>query len=207
VSSSAFARPQTTSTGGRREAIIDVAAQRFAQQGFHGVSMRDIAKANHSSVAALYNHFASKDELLLAVGERFFAVFIAHLERSASQSGDGLARFLSMLQVTFSDGCAYRDEYLTISRDNRHIAMTPELAPLVNARNSCVALWDRVLEDGIKDGSIRSGLDPAAVIWIVFCAVSGILDTNRAAEFSGVVTQDPFACLSELIVTGLAPRS
>ncbi|HEX4429699.1 MAG TPA: TetR/AcrR family transcriptional regulator [Frankiaceae bacterium] len=195
------------SGGGRRDAIIDVAADRFAQQGFHGVSMRDIAKANGSSVAALYNHFASKDDLLLAVGERFFSVFVDHLEAAAAGPGDGLSRFFSMVRITFSDGCTYRNEYLTISRDNRHVATVPELAPLVSARNACVAIWNRVLLEGIRDGSIQPGLDPAAVVWIVFSAVTGMVDVDRAAVFTGAFAQDPFRSLSALLQDGLKPRS
>jgi TetR/AcrR family transcriptional regulator, cholesterol catabolism regulator len=191
----------------RRDAIIDVAAERFAQQGFHGVSMRDIAKANGSSVAALYNHFASKDDLLLAVGERFFAVFTDHLESAATSPGDGLARLLLMVRVTFTDASGYGNEYLTISRDNRHIALTPELAPLINARNTCVTLWDQVLREGMQDGSIRADLDPPAVIWIVFSAVTGMVDVNRAKSFAGTFRQDPLQCLSDLLRTGLTPRS
>jgi TetR/AcrR family transcriptional regulator, cholesterol catabolism regulator len=199
--------PASRPSHGRRDAIIDVAAERFAQQGFHGVSMRDIAKANGSSVAALYNHFASKDDLLLAVGERFFSVFVQHLETTAAAPGDGLSRFLSMVRMTFSDGCTYRNEYLTISRDNRHVSTAPELAPLVNARNSCVAIWDRVLREGMQEGSIQPGLDPAAVIWIVFSAVTGMVDVDRAATFTGAFTQDPYRSLSTLLTEGLRPRS
>jgi len=191
----------------RRDAIIDVAAQQFAQQGFHGVSMRDIAKANGSSVAALYNHFSSKDDLLLAVGERFFSAFIGHLETTAAGPGDGLSRFVSMLRITLDDGCTYHNEYMTISRDNRHIAMASELAPLLHARNACVAIWDRVLRDGMQDGSIHPGLDPGAVIWIVFSAVTGMVDMDRAAAFTGAVTQDPFQSLSALLSHGLIPRT
>jgi AcrR family transcriptional regulator len=191
----------------RRDAIIDVAAERFAQQGFHGVSMRDIAKANGSSVAALYNHFASKDDLLLAVGQRFFAVFIDHLESAASRPGDGLTRILSMLRVTFTDASSYGNEYLTISRDNRHIALTAGLRPLIQARNTCVALWDRVLREGMQDGSIQAGRDPAAVLWIVFSAVTGMVDVNRSKSFAGTFREDPLQCLSGLLRDGLKPRS
>ncbi len=191
----------------RRDAIIDVAAERFAKQGFHGVSMRDIAKANGSSVAALYNHFASKDDLLLAVGERFFSVFTEHLESVAMRPGDGLDRFLSMVQVSFSDACTYGNEYLSISRDNRHIALTPQLAPLINARNACVALWDRVLREGMQDGSIQADLDPPAVIWIVFSAVTGMVDVGRAKSFAGMFREDPLRCLHDLFRDGLKPRN
>lgn len=206
MSSSNHVAGRPTSNASRRDEIIDVAAHQFALLGYHGVSMRDIAKAHNSSVAALYNHFDGKDDLLLAVGRRFFSVFIKHLEESAEGPGDGLTRLVDMLDTCYMDGCTFRNEFISISRDNRHIAMTPGLAPLVAARNACTGIWDRVLNEGMQDGSIRPGLDTAGVIWIVFCAMTGMLDDNRAAEFAGTVTEDPLQCLTQLLTDGLRPR-
>jgi TetR/AcrR family transcriptional regulator, cholesterol catabolism regulator len=192
--------PQS-SNGSRRDAIIDVAAQRFALEGFHGVSMRDIAKSNSSSVAALYNHFDSKDDLLLAVGNRFFGAFIPRLKQAADGTGDGLTRLLAMLRVSSLVGQAFKNELLSISRDSRHIAMTPVLAPLIASREACVTVWDRVLHQGMDDGSVRSGLDTDGVLWIVFSAITGIL-------VPGVddVSHDPLGCLTDLLTEGLRPR-
>ncbi|HEX4015297.1 MAG TPA: TetR/AcrR family transcriptional regulator [Frankiaceae bacterium] len=207
MSSSPLVPTNRAQNHNRRDAIIDVAAERFAQQGFHGVSMRDIARANGSSVAALYNHFASKDDLLLAVGERFFGSFIERLESVANRPGDGLTRFLSMLRVAFTDANRHGNEYLSISRDNRHIALTPELAPLIQSRNACVALWDRVLHEGMQDGSIQADLDPPAVIWIVFSTVTGMVDVTRAKSFAGIFREDPLQCIADLLRDGLRPRT
>jgi AcrR family transcriptional regulator len=192
-----------SSNGSRRDAIIDVAAERFALEGFHGVSMRDIAKSHRSSVAALYNHFDSKDDLLLAVGNRFFGAFIPRLKQAADGPGDGLSRLLAMLRVSSSVGEAYKNELLSISRDTRHIRMAPALAPLNAARDACVAIWDRVLKQGMEDGSVRAGLDTDGVLWIVFSAITGMLVPGVIDQ----VPQDPLRCLSDLLTEGLRPRS
>lgn len=203
VSSSTFDQFPPTVSSGRRDAIIDVAACCFARRGFHGVSMRDIAKANESSVATLYNHFTSKDDLLLAIGERFFTVFVPDLNQAVVGPGDGLTRILAMVKTTYDDGCAYRNEFLSLVHDRRHVGMTAELTPLVVARNTCVRLWHQVLEEGMKDGSIRPDVDPAAIVWIIFSAVTGILDENMASEFAGSVIQEPLVDLYALLTHGL----
>jgi len=98
-------------------------------------------------------------------------------------------------------GQAYKNELLSISRDSRHIAMTPVLAPLIASREACVTVWDRVLHQGMDDGSVRSGLDTDGVLWIVFSAITGIL-------VPGVddVSHDPLGCLTDLLTEGLRPR-
>ena len=51
----------------RREGVLDAAAELFAQNGYRGTSMRDIAKAVGMLPGSLYCHFPSKSALLLAV--------------------------------------------------------------------------------------------------------------------------------------------
>lgn len=58
----------------RRQQIIDVAAELFAERGYHGVSIADLGTALGLSGPALYKHFASKDallaEMLVGISER-----------------------------------------------------------------------------------------------------------------------------------------
>ena len=51
----------------RKRDVLDAAAALFAEQGYRGTSMRDIAKAVGMLPGSLYCHFPSKGELLLAV--------------------------------------------------------------------------------------------------------------------------------------------
>ncbi len=54
------------------ETILDIATTYFARYGYHGTSIRDIAKQVGISVATLYYHFESKDELYRRVFQRQF---------------------------------------------------------------------------------------------------------------------------------------
>jgi len=45
----------------RKQAILEAASPLFAQNGFHGTSVRDIARAADVSEALLYKHFPSKE--------------------------------------------------------------------------------------------------------------------------------------------------
>ena len=50
-----------------RQEILRSAHQLFLKNGFHGTSMRQIALEARIAVGGIYNHFASKDEIFLAV--------------------------------------------------------------------------------------------------------------------------------------------
>ena len=57
----------------RRQQILDIAAELFAERGFHGVSVVELGAACGITGPALYKHFSSKDamlaEMLVSISE------------------------------------------------------------------------------------------------------------------------------------------
>jgi AcrR family transcriptional regulator len=53
----------------RREDILTASLNLFAEKGFHGTSMRDIARAAHITEGLIYHYFASKRDLFRAIIE------------------------------------------------------------------------------------------------------------------------------------------
>src|SRR3989449_9464284 len=91
--------PEPTST---RDAILDAAERRFADRGFAGVSMREIAgEAGLKNQASLYHHFRHKRALYEAVLSRGIAPIIA-LVAESGKSGPGGER--GRLEPTEGDG-------------------------------------------------------------------------------------------------------
>jgi AcrR family transcriptional regulator len=54
---------------GTKEKIFDVAVDMFAERGYEGVSIRDIAKAVGIKESSVYKHYSSKDEILDSIFE------------------------------------------------------------------------------------------------------------------------------------------
>ena len=84
------AQPKQTDTRGTilREAVL-----LFAQTGYSGVSMRDIAGAVGISAAALYHHFPDKDALYLNAVQYAFADKAAGIREALNTTGSPEARF------------------------------------------------------------------------------------------------------------------
>ncbi|MET8181207.1 TetR/AcrR family transcriptional regulator [Streptomyces sp. NPDC005336] len=62
-----MARTAGSTAGVTRQRILDAANVLFAEQGYAGTSMRDIARHLGMTSAALYYHFPAKEELLSAL--------------------------------------------------------------------------------------------------------------------------------------------
>lgn len=56
---------------GTKLKIFESAAELFAKEGYHAVSMRQIAKNVDIKAASIYNHFESKEAILMAIYQYF----------------------------------------------------------------------------------------------------------------------------------------
>jgi AcrR family transcriptional regulator len=68
-----------------REKILDVALDLFTSEGFDGTSMRQIAARLHLTKPSIYYHFASKEEILLALHMRVHELSKQALARLSGQ--------------------------------------------------------------------------------------------------------------------------
>ena len=75
-----MARPRGQTRPGR-EVVLEAAIVLFAERGFHGTSMRDVAAAAGMTVAGIYHHFSSKQEILRGL---MVATMIDVLEATAA---------------------------------------------------------------------------------------------------------------------------
>ncbi|MEN8184591.1 MAG: TetR/AcrR family transcriptional regulator, partial [Myxococcota bacterium] len=83
--STSFSRSRGLQTAAR---ILDAAEALFAEQGYAGTSLRDVADRVGLRIPSLYNHFPSKDALYTAVLERGIAPVLAILSGFADAGAD-----------------------------------------------------------------------------------------------------------------------
>jgi TetR/AcrR family transcriptional regulator len=100
VSSVDLAERRTTQTGNRKDAILDEATRLFAERGYEGTSMADLAERVGLRKASLFHHFASKEQLRRAVLERLVqrvTSALTHAGADVGSNGDGFAKKIDAL--------------------------------------------------------------------------------------------------------------
>ena len=87
------------------ERILDAAEALFAERGYAGTTLRDVAAAVDLRIPSLYNHFPSKDALYAAVLERGIGPVLAILREFGVEDlerrdpGTVIARVMGLLQA------------------------------------------------------------------------------------------------------------
>jgi AcrR family transcriptional regulator len=82
----------TPKQGSRRSLLLEVAADRFCRNGFHGTSIRDLAKAAGMLPGSVYCHFPSKEDLFVAVYEEGVRRIVDRVEDALDGTDDPWAR-------------------------------------------------------------------------------------------------------------------
>lgn len=82
-----------------RERLLDAASALFAATGFHGATVRDIARAAGANVAAANYHFGSKEALYLEVLRTQFSAIRTRLEQRARVPGDDVLARLQRAEL------------------------------------------------------------------------------------------------------------
>jgi AcrR family transcriptional regulator len=112
----------------RRERILAAAQEVFAQRGYHGSSLDDIAKASGTSKALIYEHFDSKRELHEVLINDHASELARRFSANAAAGLEGAERLRAGIDVFFAWVQERREAWRALFRD----AADPELAPLID---------------------------------------------------------------------------
>jgi len=85
-----------------RQQLIGAAHRLFLEQGFHGTTMRQIAKESGMALGSLYTHFPGKDDLFAAVFDAYnpYLLLLLALENSQGKDAEELVRTAARRMVT-----------------------------------------------------------------------------------------------------------
>lgn len=135
------------------EAIMAAARAVFAERGYHGASIRDIAKRAGLSLSAMYYWHASKQELLaamLAAGHReYLEVCTAAIDAAGP---DPAARLAALVRATVAYRVRRQVESLIAAQEWRNLDRE-HAEPLIASRQALTRLWAGIVDDGVRAGA------------------------------------------------------
>jgi len=157
----------------RRNHIIEAAVTSFIEKGFHQTSIRDIAAIANISVGNLYNHFASKEALI---------VEIADLEAAELGEVEKLLRADAEPVKILKD---FIDTWLNYSSRPENAALTIELmaeavrnrnigSRFVTNRQGLLKALSALLRRGVNAGSMNNNIAVEEAARLVLDAIEGL---------------------------------
>lgn len=167
-----------------RERILSEAAGLVQHKGFTSTSISDILSASGITKGTLYYHFASKEELGLAILERDRDDFLVFLDSVLADGTplEALERLFSAAlekhrQAKFVGGCLWGNTALEMSDTD------PAYSQIVEqVFNDWIDRIQQVIRAGQKAGEIRSDILAVNLARIVVSTIEGGIMLSRLSK-------------------------
>jgi AcrR family transcriptional regulator len=152
--------------------ILEVATSEFAERGYAGARVDEIAARTRTTKRMIYYYFGGKEQLYVAVLEAAYAGIRAAERTVDVDHLDPRAAIRRLAELTFDHHEANPDFIRLVSIENihrgEHIAKIPTLGHL---NSPAIELIGRILERGRDDGVFRREVDAVDVHMLIssFC--------------------------------------
>jgi len=187
----------------RRDELVAVAARLFAERGYHGTSMADLAEAMGVQKGSLYSLTGSKQDLLLVVTREGAAAFHTALDR-VPEDADPLARIGAALRGHLAVVAEQADTATVFTREWRFLE-EPELTAFRDERRRYETRWRSLLAEAAERGMLRADLDFEATVLLVLSAANWAYTWIRPGADTDALADRFFAVLLDG-VRGYATR-
>ena len=156
----------------KRKLILDAAIRVFAEHGYHGARVGDIAEDAGVAHGLLYHYFASKGDVLRTIFVENWGALIARfraVEASDEPAPDKLEGIAKILLRT------WRNDPALVTVMVREVARSQQLRDRVDEVREAFAIVERVIEEGQASGDFRRDVDPRLASWIFYGGLEEVL--------------------------------
>lgn len=155
--------PSTPQKDDKRKQILKAAVKVFAEKGYHGCRISDVAEEAGVAYGLVYHYYGNKDGLLSSVFDTNWAVFAKAVREVAH--GEGMSMFEKLEQIVGLTFQAFEMFPLVVKvlvlefGRNARLGETLENPAVAEVFGSIA----KIFEDGRATGELFEGIDPQAM--------------------------------------------
>jgi AcrR family transcriptional regulator len=196
--------PDETST--RRQELLAIAAQLFAERGFKNTTVRDIADAAGILSGSLYHHFDSKESIVDELLDTFQQSLWKQYDAIETSDLSPRQKLEAVVRISFDAIDQHHSEVAIFQTDAAYLATFERFAYLEERNIRFRNLWTGLLSEGVAAGELRSDLNVELVyrflrdtVWVAvrWYRPGGDLSPAQVADqylhilLDGIATEGP----------------
>ena len=163
---------------GHEAAILNAALAAFGDKGFHGASMRDVARGAGTSLSNLYNYFPSKSRLLAEVLRHANDELVTRLHVAVDEAGDDAVSRLREAVRAYVRFVVDHQLAMVVSTNEVRYLAGEDRERLVVDRDATQAVFEEIVAQGAASGEFRTP-HPDDAARTVLSALAGVAQWYR----------------------------
>ena len=149
---------QTTVT--RRDELLKIAAQLFAERGFRNTTVRDIADAAGILSGSLYHHFDSKESMVDEILQTFQSQLFAAYDEVLASGLTPRQKIEAAVRLSFEAIDEHHHEVAIFQNEADWLSGLGERFAYLADRNAqSRQVWLTLLTDGVASGALKPDVD------------------------------------------------
>lgn len=157
-----MARPKSLGEESKKQLILRVATEIFAEKGFNEATIAEIARKANISEGSIYDYFKNKEDLLFSIPEERMEHFLSGLQEHLEgiQGAQAKLRKLIWYHLNFYEK---NKDYVLILLQNIHLNPRFYMTQAYHLIREFSKLVAQIIEEGKKEGSLKENLDSRLV--------------------------------------------
>lgn len=147
--------------------ILQVAEKLFAEEGFDGTSVRDIAKEANINVAMISYYFGSKEKLLESLVIFRIASMRLHLENLFQENINPIEKIDKLIEFYIqrinSNRCMYQILHFEVSTKKREV----NLDAFTKVKKDNLAALEKIIQEGQEQGLFQPNINVTLIPTII----------------------------------------
>ena len=144
----------------RREHLVKLAAELFAQKGFQATTVREIADEAGILSGSLYHHFDSKESIVDEILSTFFDELMTANKATIEKGGDPREIISELVRICFGTLEPHRAAITVMQNDWNYLKQFDRFDYLSKAEIETEKLWVDQIKLGQQTGIFREDIDP-----------------------------------------------
>lgn len=191
-------------TADSRAAILEAAKHLFMEDGFRGISMRQIAEAVGVTKAALYYHFQDKEDLFVAIVEQYLIAMSALIDEVSTANTGTRDQISELVHRILAQPPEQRSIIRLASQELRNISPDNRARFLAMYHERFVGRIANLLETGMANGEFRR-IDLSVATWTLLGMMYPYFHPAPPSEISP--SPDLIDQLLQIYFDGITPRT
>ncbi|TDD66170.1 TetR/AcrR family transcriptional regulator [Actinomadura rubrisoli] len=144
----------------RREHLVKLAAELFAEKGFQATTVRNIAEEAGILSGSLYHHFDSKESIVDEILAGFFNEIMAAYQGVIDEGKNPRDTIADLVRIAFGTLEPHRAAITVMQNDWNYLKGMDRFAYLSKSEDEVEKMWVDTIKAGQAGGLFRDDIDP-----------------------------------------------